>query len=85
MGKIKVFFNDYWALNKASMAFMKKHWVGTVLLSAGIFAVELVPAYVRYKKSERELEAMANSIILTYEKKGDSKFNFEPDREEKEV
>lgn len=78
MGKIKVFFNDYWALNKASMAFMKKHWVGTVILSAGIFVAELAPAYIRYKKSERELDAIANSIVLTYEKKDDSK-------EEKEV
>lgn len=73
MGKVKTYFKDYFALCKESGKFMKKHWFGTLVLSTGIFVAELAPAYIRYKKSEREMAEYQKAIKLEYERKKGSK------------
>lgn len=51
---MKTFCKDYWELYKASIAWLKKHWKGYLVLVAIVTGIELVI----YKKDENKCEAI---------------------------
>lgn len=48
------FFKDYADVCKSGIQFYKKHWLGSIIVTTGIFAAEFLPIYIKQKKEEKE-------------------------------
>lgn len=56
----KEFWIEYWDLCKESMKWIKKHWIGYIILCIVIFAITFIPTYISMVKSEKELHDYLN-------------------------
>ena len=52
----KNFWKEYFDLCKASGAWLKKHWLGYIILCVVIFFVTLGTSFVRMKWREKEID-----------------------------
>ena len=50
----KEFWMDYWKLCKESMNWLKKHWLGYIILCIVIFAITLIPAYLNCREIQND-------------------------------
>ena len=50
----KEFWMDYWKLCKESMSWLKKHWLGYIILCIVIFAITLIPAYLNCREIQND-------------------------------
>lgn len=58
----KNFWKEYFDLCKASGAWMKKHWLGYIILCGVIFFVTFGTSFLQMKWSERKLEKTLNDL-----------------------
>lgn len=54
----KEFWMDYWKLCKESMNWLKKHWLGYIILCIVIFAISFIPAYLNCREIQNDIKKM---------------------------
>lgn len=54
----KEFWMDYWKLCKEWMSWLKKHWLGYIILCIVIFAITLIPAYLNCREIQNDINKM---------------------------
>ena len=54
----KEFWMDYWELCKESMNWLKKHWLGYIILCIVIFAISFIPAYLNCREIQKDFNKM---------------------------
>ena len=50
----KEFWMDYWKLCKEGMSWLKKHWLGYIILCIVIFAISFIPAYLNCREIQND-------------------------------
>lgn len=58
----KEFWMDYWKLCKESMSWLKKHWLGYIILCIVIFAISFIPAYLNCREIQKDFKKMKKMI-----------------------
>ena len=58
----KEFWMDYWKLCKEGMSWLKKHWLGYIILCIVVFAITLIPAYLNCREIQKDFKKIKKRI-----------------------
>ena len=59
----KEFWMDYWKLCKEWMSWLKKHWLGYIILCIVIFAISFIPAYLNCREIQKDIDKTLDKML----------------------